>query len=151
MSNATVTSPAYTSDQPDLRRATGLAVALSIAMGIVIILRNTDSGPAWRVGLVLAVAIAIATAIVFGVVARRSLAKPSPISAARAGLVLGVLAVLSVGVFWLAVTPVFGVAAALLAKDARDRAPFRGEALGTVGGILGILAVVAGLVLSCVG
>jgi hypothetical protein len=148
MTNATVTSPAYTSDHPDTGRATGLAVVLSIAMTIVIILRDTDSGPAWRVGLVLAVAIAIATAVVFGVVVRRTLAKPSPVSAARAGLVLGVLALLSLGVFWMAVTPILGVAAVLLAKDARDRRPFRGEAMATAGGVLGVLAVVGGLVLS---
>ena len=50
---------------------------------------------------------------------------------------------LSVVVFWLALPPVFGVAALTLARDARDRRPFRGEAVAATGAVLAILGTVA--------
>jgi hypothetical protein len=58
---------------------------------------------------------------------------------------------LSNGAFWLAVPPIFGVAAVALALDARDRRPFRHEAAATVAGVLGAPGTVAGLALSCIG
>jgi len=135
----------------ETRRAATIAVAVSAASLIVLLIRNTNDGPAWRVSLIVAVAIAGVTAIVFGVVVRRILAKQSPKSSTRAALVLAVLALLSSVAFWLAVPPIFGVAAATLAIDARDRRPFRRDWLATLAGVLGVLGVGAGLVLSCIG
>jgi hypothetical protein len=65
--------------------------------------------------------------------------------------VLGVLAVLSLGVFWLALTPVFGVAALVLARHARDRRPFRSEAIAVTGAILAALGTVAAFALTAIG
>jgi hypothetical protein len=59
---------------------------------------------------------------------RLALRKDSARTSAWTALALGVVSVLSVGVFWLALPPVFGVAAVMLARDARDRHPFCGEA-----------------------
>lgn len=151
MTDVSVTPTAYRSRNAGTQRGAVVAAGLSIAMAIVLIVRNTDDGPAWRVGLVLAAVIAVATGIVFGFAVRRALAKPDPRSSARASLILGALAVLSFVVFWLAVTPIFGIAALVLARDARDRAPFRGETMATVGAVLGGLGIVAGLAMSLVG
>ena len=74
-----------------------------------------------------AAAIVVVTALVFGLVVRRALRKNSARTSARTALVLGILAAASVVVFWLALPPVFAVAALVLARDARDRRPFRGE------------------------
>jgi hypothetical protein len=145
------TSRPTTTAAPDVRKPVTVAVALSVASLIVLLIRNTNDGPVWRVSLIVGVAIAVVTAIVFGVVVRRTLAKQSPKSSTRAALVLGVLAVLSIVAFWTAVPPIFGVGAVALAIDARDRRPFRRDWLATLGGALGVIGAAAGLVLSCIG
>ena len=61
------------------------------------------------------------------------------------------MTVLSVGAFWLAVPPVFGVAALVLARDARDRRPFRGEAVAVTGAVLATLGTVAAFALTAIG
>ena len=53
--------------------------------------------------------------------------------------------------FWLALPPVFGVAALVLARDARDRRPFRGEAIAVTGAILAALGTVAAFALTAIG
>jgi hypothetical protein len=136
---------------PDVRKPATVAVGLSVASLIVLLIRNTNDGPVWRVSLIVGVTIAVVTAIVFGLVVRRTLAKQSPKSSTRAALVLGVIAVLSNVAFWMAVPPIFGVGAVALALDARDRRPFRREWLATLAGVLGVLGASAGLVLSCIG
>ena len=137
--------------EPTVRTSVSIAVALSVVSLIVLLIRNTNDGPAWRVSLIVGAAVAILTFVVFGLFARRTLAKQSAKSSARAAVVLGGLAVLSNMVFWMAVPPIFGVAAVALAMDARDRRPFRGEWLANVAGVLGALGTVAALVLSCIG
>lgn len=151
MTSATVSTSPSTHADTTSRRPAALAVALSALMTVVLIARDTDSGPAWRVGLILTAAIVIATAVVFGLVVRRTLAKADARSSAKAALIVGILAALSFVVFWMAITPIFGVAAVLLARDARDRRPFRGEAMATVGGILGALGTIAAIVACIVG
>jgi hypothetical protein len=143
--------PTAIADRSSAGRAATAAVGLSIVSLIVLLIRNTNDGPVWRVGLIVGVLIAALTAVVFGVVVRRVLAKRSPQSSSRAALVLGVLAAVSIVAFWLAVPPIFGVAAMALALDARDRRPFPHEWTATLAGVLGVLGTVAGLALSCTG
>jgi hypothetical protein len=136
---------------PGVLRPAGLAVLLSAILSVILIARNTNDGPAWRVGLVLAAFVLAFTGMVFGLVVRRVLRKGSARASAWTALVLGGLAVLSLGVFWLALTPVFGVAALVLARDARDRRPFRGEAIAVTGAILAALGTVAAFALTAIG
>jgi hypothetical protein len=136
---------------PGVLRPAGLAVLLSAILAAVLIARNTNDGPAWRVGLVLAAFVLAFTGVVFGLVVRRVLRKGSARASAWTALVLGILAVLSLAVFWLALPPVFGVAALVLARDARDRRPFRGEAIAVTGAILAALGTVAAFALTAIG
>lgn len=152
MSDTALTTPQSTATTPpSVGRPTAVAVGLSVASLIVLLIRNTDDGPVWRVSLIVGVTVAVLTAIIFGFVTRRTLAKQSPRSSTRAALVLGVLAVLSNVAFWMAVPPIIGTAAVVLAMDARDRRPFRHDWIATLAAALGAIGAAAGLVLSCVG
>jgi hypothetical protein len=133
---------------PDVLRPAGIAILLSAVLTAVLIVRDTNDGPAWRVGLVLGAAIVVGTLLVFGLAVRLALRKDSARTSAWTALALGVVTVLSVVVFWLALPPVFGVAALMLARDARDRRPFRGEAAATTGAVLAILGTVAAFVIA---
>ena len=135
---------------PGVLRPAGLAVLLSAVLTGIVIARNTNDGPVWRVGLVLAAFVLAFTAIVFGLVVRRVLGRNSARASAWTALVLGVIAVLSLAVFWLALSPVFSVAALVLARDARDRRPFRGEALAVAGAVLAALGTVAAFAITAV-
>jgi Na+/proline symporter len=75
----------------------------------------------WLIGFA---SIALAAAIVFGWFVRRSARNAH--KAWRAGLVLGVLSVLSVAAFWSGLPPIFGVAAIYLGAVA-----YRGQTNGT--------------------
>jgi hypothetical protein len=151
MTSASVNASPSTHTDTTSRRPAVLAVALSALMTLVLIARDTDSGPAWRVGLILSAAIVITATVVFGLVVRRTLAKADARSSAKGALILGILAALSFIVFWMAITPILGVAAVVLARDARDCRPFHGETLATVGGILGALGTIAAIVACIVG
>ena len=83
------------------------------------------------------------TLLVFGLAGRLALRKGSARTSAWTALAFGVVTVLSVVVFWLALPPVFGVAALMLARDARDRRPFRGEAAAIAGAVLATLGTLA--------
>jgi len=133
---------------PDVLRSAGIAVLLSAVLTAILIARDTNDGPAWRVGSVLAAAIVVGTVLVFGLAVRLALRKRSARTSAWTALALGIVTVLSVVVFWLALPPVFGVAALILARDARDRRPFRGEAAAIVGAVLAILGTVAAFVIA---
>ena len=133
---------------PDVLRPAGIAILLSAVLAAVLIARDTNDGPAWRVGLVLGAAIVVGTLLVFGLAGRLALRKGSARTSAWTALAFGVVTVLSVVVFWLALPPVFGVAALMLARDARDRRPFRGEALAITGAVLAILGTVAAFVIA---
>ena len=132
-------------------RPTAIALTLSAASLVALLIRDTNDGPVWRVSLIVGATVAVLTWVIFGIVVRRTLTKRSPQSSTRAALTLSVLAVLSTVAFWMAVPPLFGVAAVTLAIDARDRRPFRREWLATLATTLGIVGAGAGLLLSCVG
>ena len=149
MTTTSLDAPAATR-VPGVLRPAGLAVLLSAILSVVLIARNTNDGPAWRVGLVLAAFVLAFTGMVFGLVVRRVLRKGSARTSAWTALVLGVLAVLSLAVFWLALPPVFGVAALVLARDARDRRPFRGEAIAVTGAILAALGTMAAFAVTAI-
>jgi len=134
---------------PRVLRPAGIAVLLSAVLAAILLVRDTNDGPAWRVGLVLGAAIAVSAGLVFGLAVRGALRKASARTSAWAALALGVVTVLSFLVFWLAVPPIFGVAALTLARDARDRRPFRGEALAMIGAVLAILGTLATFVFGC--
>ena len=136
---------------PGVLRPAGLAVLASAVLTAILLAKDTNDGPAWRVGLVLAAAVIVCTALVFGLVVRRVLRRESARVSAWTALVLGLLAVASLVVFWLAVPPVFGVAALILARDARDRRPFRGEAVAVIGAVLAVLGTVAAFAVSAIG
>ena len=93
---------------PDLLRPAGIAILASAVLTAILLARDTNDGPAWRVGLVLGVSIAAAAALVFGLAVRLALRKDSARTSAWTALALGVVTALSVGAFWLAVPPVFG-------------------------------------------
>jgi CHASE2 domain-containing sensor protein len=135
---------------PGVLRPAGVAVLLSAILSAVLVARNTDDGPVWRVSLVLAAFVLAFTALVFGLVVRRTLRKGSGRASAFTALVLGVLAASSLVVFWLALPPVFGVVALVLARDARDRRPFRGEAVAVFGAVLGALGMVAAFAVTAI-
>ena len=133
---------------PGVLRPAGLAVLASAVLTAILLAKDTNDGPAWRVGLVLAAAVIVCTALVFGLVVRRVQRGGSARAAAWASLILGILTVVSLGAFWLALPGVFAVAALVLARDARDRRPFRGAALATAGAALAVLGAVAAVVIS---
>jgi hypothetical protein len=135
---------------PGVLRPAGTAVLLSAILSAVLLARNTNDGPAWRVGLVLAAVVLAFTALVFGLVVRRALRKGSARVSAWTSLVLGILAVASFAVFWLALPPVFAVGALVLARDARDRRPFRGEGLALTGAVLAGLGTVAAFAMAVI-
>ena len=136
---------------PGVLRPAGLAVLLSAILTGILVARNTNDGPAWRVSLVLAAFVLAFTALVFGLVVRQVLRKGSPRACAWTSLVLGILAVLSLAVFWLALPPVFAIGALTLARDARDRRPFRGEAIAAAGAVLAALGTVAAFAVAAIG
>ena len=136
---------------PSVLRSAGLAVLLSAILTAVLIARDTNNGPAWRVGLILAAIVVALTVLIFGLVVRRALRRESARASAWTALALGVVTVLSEGAFWLAVPPVFGVAALMLARDARDRRPFRGEAVAAISAVLAVLGTVAAFAVSAIG
>jgi hypothetical protein len=150
MTTTSLTVPSATRVSAVIRPA-GLAVLLSAIFTAILIAQNTNDGPAWRVGLVLAAFVLAFTGVVFGLVVRRVLRKGSARASAWTALALGVLAVLSLAVFWLALPPVFGVAALVLARDARDRRPFRGEAIAVTGAVLAALGTVAAFAVTAIG
>jgi hypothetical protein len=131
-------------------RSAGLAVLLSAVLTGILLARNTNDGPAWRVSLVLAAFVLAFTALVFGLVVRLVLRRSSARASAWTALILGVVTIMSLAVFWLALPPVFGVAALTLARDARDRRPFRGEAIAVAGAIVAALGTVAAFVITAV-
>jgi asparagine N-glycosylation enzyme membrane subunit Stt3 len=95
---------------------------------------NGDFGDYWPVLII----IAIVAAIVFGLVVPRAVSGAWP--AARTGLILSVLGLLTVAVFWSGAPPIFAFAGILLGYLARQR----GETgVATAAVVVGTLALVA--------
>lgn len=104
---------------------------------------ETTAGPdehAIREFLVVLAIIAVAAAVVFGVVVRRGLRKES---AAWMALVLSILGFLTVAVFWSGLPPVLAGGGILLGWVSRDAVRGRWAAWAAIG--LGVVALVADL------
>lgn len=120
------------------QRATLLA-ALGVAVAAALTAWGTfgdEDNSAWEYLLVLAI-ILVAAAIVFGVVVRRW-------ASGRTAVILGVLAVLTLAVFWTGLPPVFAAGAIALGLDQRESGDAR---MGNIAAGLGVLAVVLDLVI----
>ena len=151
MTEATLTHQTRVDDHRYVAHWAAAGIAGAAASAIVLLIRNVDDGPVWRVGSIHAATIVVISLLVYRVGMRRAIAKADGRASARTAIVLSLLGVLSILVFWMAVPPLFGVAAVALALDARDRRPFRGQRLADVAGVLGALVTVVGLVLAFVG
>jgi hypothetical protein len=117
------------------------ALAAGAAMSVLLVVKNTNDGPAWRVTLVLSIAIALVSWLVFGrVVARAATAR----AASRRALILGIVTLLATAVFWMAVQPVLAAGTFVLARRSSSSAAAR------VGLVLAALGFAAGVVLTVV-
>lgn len=92
---------------------------------------------------IVAVIFVVVTGVVYGGVL------PRVRNAPRAALVFGILAIVSLVVFWLGLAPVLGVAAFLLGWEGRNASSGRG--LSVAGLVLGLVAIVAGGVFAFIG
>jgi hypothetical protein len=127
------------------------AAGFSLAVVYAAIVSFTDDDPhAWRQFLVIA-AIAVVVGVIAFAVARRLAGRPGDRPVARGALVLGVLAVLSLGAFWASIFPVLAAAATALAVETRDRrggtwagAPAVAAGLSAITVVLGAVAAVFG-------
>jgi hypothetical protein len=126
------------------------AVLLSAVMAAVLVGRNTNDGPAWRVSLVLAALIAVGTWLVFGVATPRVIRRQRVSTSAWGTAVLAGFTLLSVGVFWTALTPIFAFGAFTLAADTQERrspAPWPAR----LGSALAGIGLLTSLVLALIG
>ena len=97
---------------------------------------NTDLHPVSELPF-LALFAVLGTAVVFGVVVRRGLARPAS-TTAKWALAAAVVGVVSIPVFWTGLPVVLAAGTAVLALDARTRD-------GRLGGVAGAALVVASL------
>lgn len=122
-----------------------IAVTAAVAVAIAAALAawgsfsgDGDFGDYWPVMLI----IAVVAVIVFGFVVPRAVRGAWP--AARTGLILSVLGLLTVAVFWSGAPPIFAFAGILLGYLARQR----GETgVATAAIAVGVLALVADVVI----
>ena len=129
-----MTSTAASTTQDPARRPAVLASAGIVLAGVVILVGNWHVPAGQHGGAVPALVSAVLCAAVAGVLF--SLVVPRSRRTGRTTLVLGILAILSLPVFWSGVTPVIG-AAALAARPAateRSRAAAAGSVLAVVSG-----------------
>jgi hypothetical protein len=102
-----------------------------------------DNDHEWRQYLIVLGIIVVATAIIFYVIV------PRIDRLGRGALILGVLAVLTIPVFWLGLPVLFAGAAALLALPARERADERAKATAALA--LATLAAIAAIAFAFLG
>lgn len=129
--------------------AIAVAAATCVAMTSTLLVRDFNQGPTWRVTLVIVSVVTIVSSLVIKKV-RRILDRNDPSASARCALVFGVLTVLSVVAFWVAVPPIFAAAAVITAQASRRQGastPSR-TVLGTT---LAGIGLTAGLALAFVG
>jgi hypothetical protein len=126
-----------TMERPNDR--TNLLAALGVALAAALAAWGTFGEDDYSAGdyLIVLAIILVAAAIVFGVVVRRW---PD----ARTAVILGVLAVLTVGIFWTGLPPVFAAGAIALGLRQRESGDAR---MGNIAAGLGVLAVVLDLVI----
>jgi ATP/ADP translocase len=131
-----VTEMSEYSERTDGQR-TNLLAALGVVVAAVLAAWGTfgeDDYDAGEYFFVLGI-ILVAAAIVFGLAVRRW-------AGATTALVLGVLAILTIAVFWTGLPPVLAAGAIALGLGLHQR----GDQKGTIAVGLGVLAVVADLV-----
>jgi hypothetical protein len=125
-------------------RRTGIAAA-SVALAIVLLAIGAYSGDDDDTGYFLvasAIAIAVAVVLFWGIIPR--IRRPG-----LGGLIIGILAVVSLVVFWLGLpTPLAG-AAAVLGLAARESGSEAGK--GNAALVLAAIAIVAAVVLAVIG
>jgi hypothetical protein len=125
-------------------RRTGIAAA-SVALAIVLLAIGAYSGSDDDTGyFLIASAIAIAVAIVLFWVIVPRIRRPG-----LGGLIIGILAVVSLVVFWLGLPPPLAGAATVLGLDARDSGSEPGK--GTAALVLAAIAVAAAVVFALFG
>jgi hypothetical protein len=120
--------------------------ALSVVIAFVLTAIGTfrgDDDHATRQYLIVGLVILVAAALIFGVVV------PRIDSLGRGALIMGIIAVLSIVVFWLGLPPIFAGAAAILGLDAL--AEEKEPQLAKVGLALAGLTVVAATIIAFVG
>jgi hypothetical protein len=125
-------------------RRTGIAAA-SVALAIVLLAVGAYSGSDDDTGYFLvasAIAIAVAVVLFWGIVPR--ITRPG-----LGGLIIGILAVVSLAVFWLGLPSPLAGAATVLGLDARESGSETGK--GNAGLVLAAIAVVAVVVLAFIG
>ena len=125
-------------------RRTGIAAA-SVALAIVLLAIGAYSGDDDDTGYFLvasAIAIAVAVVLFWGIVPR--ITRPG-----LGGLIIGILAVLSLVVFWLGLPSPLAGAAAVLGLAARESGSEAGK--GTAALALAAIAVVAAVVFAFLG
>jgi hypothetical protein len=125
-------------------RRTGIAAA-SVALAIVLLAIGAYSGSDDDTGYFLvasAIAIAVAVVLFWGIVPR--ITRPG-----LGGLIIGILAVVSLAVFWLGLPSPLAGAATVLGLDARESGSEAGKA--NAGLALAAIAVVAAVVFALIG
>ena len=125
-------------------RRTGIAAA-SVALAIVLLAIGAYGGDDDDTSYFLvasAIAIAVAVVLFWGIVPR--ITRPG-----LGGLVIGILAVVSIAVFWLGLPSPLAGAAAVLGLAARESGSEAGK--GTAALVLAAIAVVAAVVLALIG
>lgn len=122
-----------------------IAITAAVAVAIAAALAawgsfsgDGDFGDYWPVLLI----IAVVAVIVFGFVVPRAVGGAWP--AARTGLILSVLGLLTVAVFWSGAPPIFAFAGILLGYLARQRSE---TGVATAAILVGVLALVADVVI----
>jgi hypothetical protein len=125
-------------------RRTGIAAA-SVALAIVLLAIGAYSGDDDDTGYFLvasAIAIAVAVVLFWGIIPR--IRRPG-----LGGLIIGILAVVSLVVFWLGLPSPLAGAAAVLGLAARESGSEAGK--GNAALVLAAIAIVAAVVLAVIG
>jgi hypothetical protein len=143
-----------TASRQTLAAATAVLIYVALAFGYVLDVTNNESGDSDVVGwlIVSTVASVIAAVLLMRFVPATEADPDTGNKPARRALVLGVLAVLSVAVFWTGLPFALGVPALALAATGTSRAPEQGHGgQATAAAVLAAFAIVAALVLCVVG
>jgi uncharacterized membrane protein len=141
----TYTRPVPTASRWPLAAALGAGAAL-VLTAIGTFKDMTSASEAWREYAITAAIILVVTALVFGFVVRTA----TPATAGRRCLVLGILALVSIVVFWLGLPPVLAAASLACAALHREEAGQWGAA-AAVGAAASALAVVVSVVAAFAG
>jgi len=124
------------SRRPTLLEAAAIAVAISTVLNVLGVF--TEEAIHWLNLFIGFLSAAVAAAIVFGWFVRRA-CRPGK-RGWPTGIVLGVLALITVPAFWSGLPPIFGVAAMYLGRQASNRPGLAALVLGAVAIVLDVAA-----------